>query len=234
MLERVREDVAALRLVGVRPSNLGFLQAGYRDGDQDVGAVVKQIIAHARLPGPLYAPAGIGGHPDHLTVRDAALELLRRGHSIVLYGELPYCASHGWPHWVVGTEPDPYLDVTYDWRRYLDGGGLSVKAENAVVETLAPDRHAEKLAAVRSYRSQYSGLQRLLDQGNTLRYEVYWPLEAPMLGSLASLHSELLWKLGVRRGSWLERSSRNRALRRLRPKDGSLLGRLLRQRPPTG
>lgn len=41
-------------------------------------------------PDVVLAPAAIGGHVDHLAVREAALTLRRRGIAVVLYEDLPY------------------------------------------------------------------------------------------------------------------------------------------------
>lgn len=39
------------------------------------------------------APMGLGGHIDHVIVRNAALELLKEGASIVFYEDIPYAAD---------------------------------------------------------------------------------------------------------------------------------------------
>ena len=56
----------------------------------------------------VYAPAGIGGHEDHVIVRDIALDLGRRsGMPVRLYAELPYAIRYGWPAWVTGAASEP-------------------------------------------------------------------------------------------------------------------------------
>jgi LmbE family N-acetylglucosaminyl deacetylase len=230
-LERRREDAEALERMGCRPVNLPFLDSAYRRGDQDAGPLVSEIHQHLGGRATVYAPACIGRHPDHFAVRAAAIALhAARGFQVTLYGELPYCCHYGWPHWMGGGEPDPHLDITLDWERSLRYGEVSVAPEGAVIVELSPQEQEEKLSAVRMYRTQYSGMARLLAAEDALRYEVFWPLEPDSRGRFQSLSQDLLWNLGVRRGSRLELLFRHPALRRLRPSPGSRLGRLLRSR----
>jgi LmbE family N-acetylglucosaminyl deacetylase len=229
MLERAREDAEALERVGVRPVNLPFVINDYRRREQDVKPLVSQIRLHLN-GSTIYAPAGIGRHPDHFAVRAAAVWLLAQGFAVILYGELPYCCHYGWPHWVHGGEPDPHLDVTFDWKQSLGYGDVSVAPEAAVITELSPREQEEKLSAIRMYRTQYSGMARLLAAEDALRYEVFWPLEPTNHGRLRSLSQQLLWNLGARRGSRLDRLFHHRVLRRLRPRSDSRVGRLLRSR----
>jgi LmbE family N-acetylglucosaminyl deacetylase len=229
MLERIREDADALGRVGAHPVNLHFVINDYRRREQDVKPLVSEISRH--LNGPtIYAPAGIGRHPDHFAVRAAAVWLATHGFAVRLYGELPYCCHYGWPHWVRGGEPDPHLDITFDWRQSLGYGDVSVAPESAVITELSPREQEEKLSAIRTYRTQYSGMARLLAAEDALRYEVSWPLEPVSRGRLQALAQDLLWNLGVRRGSRLELLFRHRAARRLRPRSDGRVGRLVRSR----
>jgi LmbE family N-acetylglucosaminyl deacetylase len=120
----------------------------------------------------VWAPAGIGGHPDHVQVRDAARAL---GRPVRLYAELPYAVKFGWPGWVTGAEDDPSLDVEIDWRRWLPPD-LDAQPR---VERLAPDAMEQKLRAMRAYRTQFPALDRgsvgFLSQRAVLGFEVVWP-----------------------------------------------------------
>jgi LmbE family N-acetylglucosaminyl deacetylase len=119
----------------------------------------------------VWAPAGIGGHPDHVQVRDVAREL---GRTVRLYAELPYAVKFGWPGWVTGEPDDPSLDVEVDWRRWLPAD-LDAKPR---VERLAPDEMERKLGAMRAYRTQFPALDRgsvgFLSRGAVLAFEVVW------------------------------------------------------------
>jgi LmbE family N-acetylglucosaminyl deacetylase len=233
-LERVREDKAVLDALKRERVNLQFLAAQYRGHEQDVKPVVAAIVQSIGHPGMIYAPAGIGGHPDHMVTRAAATALMQRGSSVTLYAELPYCVEYGWPHWVSGHDPDPHLDVTFHWQQPLSLGEVSVEGKDAVIRTLSTGAQAAKLAALRAYRTQFSALDRrpngILSSEGALAFEVFWPLAMPSLSRWRTLRYEVLWHLGARRGGRLERLSQRPGLRRLRPKAASRLGRFLRLR----
>src|SRR5262245_1504842 len=99
MTQRLAEDRAALAMaeVGTR-LELGFLDAQYRDGPLDPDAIRAALPSAERI----LAPAGLGGHPDHLAAREAALAT---GLPVTLYADLPYAARVGWPAWVTGEAP---------------------------------------------------------------------------------------------------------------------------------
>lgn len=125
------------------------------------------------------APAAIGGHPDHVLVRSAAVELARRGMPVRLYADLPYAAAGGWPGWVTGgSTTDPR------WARDLRGvvdDEVEMRAK-AVIEMLTTQQQADKRAAISCYRSQVgiegSGIPQLLRHDAVLAHEVYWPVTA--------------------------------------------------------
>src|SRR6266704_1538934 len=54
----------------------------------------RALVRAVGRPEVIYAPAGIGGHPDHLVTRAAATALMRSGSSVTLYAELPYCMEY--------------------------------------------------------------------------------------------------------------------------------------------
>jgi LmbE family N-acetylglucosaminyl deacetylase len=233
-LERVHEDAAVLGALRRERVNLEFLANQYRGSEQDVKPVVDAILQAIGRPDVIYAPAGIGGHPDHLLTRAAAIALMHRGSTVTLYADLPYCVEYGWPHWVSGADPDPYLDPTLLWQEPLLLAEVSVDARDGVVRALSAADQEEKLTALLGYRTQFSALDRrpggTLSGEGALAYEVFWPLAMPSLTRWRTLRYEAVWRLGARRGGGLERLSRKPGLRRLRPKAGGRLGRFLRFR----
>lgn len=238
VLERRGEDAEVLERVGAESVNLDFVEDQYRPRELDTKPLVHAIERSIKGCDRLYAPAAIGGHPDHLLVRSAAIRLLARGVDITLYADIPYCNAFGWPAWMTDTDPDPYLDITADWRRTLDLGEVSVQPEDAQVEKLSEEDQRAKLGLVRGYRSQWSGLERgpigAISSPGVLAFEAFWPLEAVRLTRSQAARADLTWRLGVRRGSRLERATRHPILRRLRPRAGSRLGRRLRLRGTRG
>ena len=140
---------------------------------QTVIAAMTALVPRASL---VCVPAAIGRHPDHVLLRDAALELARRGMPVRLYADMPYCFQHGWPSWVSGMESVNDGASESLWRGDLEGVIDSLRT--AVVDTLTPQQRVAKREAVCCYRSQLSiegsGFRELLGRGDGFDYEVHW------------------------------------------------------------
>src|SRR5205085_7027158 len=103
MLERQREDRVALGRAERDATSLDFPETQYRDGPLESAALRDALETIVGGVARVWAPAGIGGHDDHIQVRDVALELARRGGPpVTLYADLPYAVRFGWPGWVSG------------------------------------------------------------------------------------------------------------------------------------
>ena len=215
-LDRRREDAEVLGALGAAQVNLPFRSGDYRPREQDTGPLLKAIRPHVAGARAVFAPAGIGRHPEHFAVRAAAVALHERGTPVILYAELPYCCHYGWPHWVTGEEPERHLDLVYDWERSLRRGEVSLAAESARTTSLSREEQERKLAAVQGYRTQWPGMARLLSHDDALGYELFWPLDPVSPSRLRSIRQEVLWRAGARRGSRLDLVLRRPALRRLR------------------
>ena len=101
MRERLAEDASALALAGREPLNLPLLDAQYpRQGGRPGPEELDRELA-TRLAGESFArvlaPAGIGGHPDHVLARRYARVLARAGFAVALYAELPYSSPMAGP-----------------------------------------------------------------------------------------------------------------------------------------
>lgn len=108
----VEEDRAASRMIGAFPEYLGFVDAPLRGpGDflLDEGLKAHELgaphllsqVRDALVPriaqfGTLFAPAGVGGHVDHLICREVILQCIEDGllpaAKVLFYEELPYAA----------------------------------------------------------------------------------------------------------------------------------------------
>ncbi len=169
MTRRLAEDRAALALAGVGSRlELGFLDAQYRDAPLDPGAIRAALPPAERI----LAPAGLGGHPDHVAARDAALAT---GVPVTLYADLPYAARVGWPTWVTGEAPRQHLVPEARWELFLAAvpGRLSARAL-----VLDAEQRAAKEHAVRTYATQFEVLNggpvnRLINPA-VLGFEVRW------------------------------------------------------------
>jgi len=195
--ERLSEDAQALALAGRTPLSLPFLDVQYRrppgPGLQELDRALTQQVAGASR---VHVPAGLGGHPDHLLTRRYGRMLLRSGIPVSMYADLPYCILHGWPHWVDGREPDPHRNVDAFWRSFLADVPEMGTLRSAHVERLSAEAAAAKLAAMRSYRTQFPaldyGARGLLCDPAIHAFEVSWELEAPggsPHGAAAGAHS---------------------------------------------
>jgi LmbE family N-acetylglucosaminyl deacetylase len=193
MRERIEEDRKALALAERTPVNLDFLDGQYRGVNEQAEPLTARIRAPLQDGAHIYAPAGIGDHPDHGLVRAAALELHRAGFTVSLYADLPHAIRHGWPAWVTGTAPPSSSEPAAAlWDAALGGFGSALEALKPIVHELDAEVRARKLAAVRTYRTQLAGLAELagrpLADRETLGYEVVWKLPAP-LGTRALTHT---------------------------------------------
>jgi LmbE family N-acetylglucosaminyl deacetylase len=181
-LARLDEDRAALALAGRTPTNLDLLEVESRRGAprRPLAAVDAAIAAAHPRASLVHAPAGIGAHVDHVTLRSYARALHRAGMPVRLYAELPYSVLHGWPHWVAGDQPEPHRDVDAFWRDQLAGVPELPELRSADVVRLDDERAAAKLAAMRAYRTQFpalnGGAAGVLEEPAIHRFEVSWEL----------------------------------------------------------
>ncbi len=175
MLERLREDREALGRAGCEATRLDFPEAQYRRGplDSDVlRATLERVLDGAA---EVWAPAGIGGHEDHLQVREVAVQLARNGGpALKLYADVPYAVRFGWPGWVSGLDDDPHLVVEEWWRRFLPAD-LALSARG---HALSADEVERKLHSLAAYRTQLPALGggpvELLKRPDIIGHEVSW------------------------------------------------------------
>jgi LmbE family N-acetylglucosaminyl deacetylase len=176
------EDVDALAIAGRSSRNLDLLDEQYRaepiDDDQVRGAIEGSVDRAAWL----WAPAGIGGHADHVVVRDVALTIAREARiRLSLYADLPYAIWAGWPHWVTGAEPRPHLVPDARWRADIETIDLPAEALVARPCALGEEEAARKHSALRAYRSQYEALNAgplaRLSNPEVLGYELHWDVQ---------------------------------------------------------
>ena len=184
--EREDEDRAALALAGVPARNLDLLEylhwmATRRLARLRTSNRLRELTdaVSGRIDGAahVYVPAALGGHPDHVLVRDFGCRLLGEGARVSFYADQPYCYAYGWPHWVLGEEPDPYLDLAGDWKRYLETASVNFEELRAEVVQLG-GAHEHKLRALRLYRTQFAvlegGANRRVSNPALSGLEVFW------------------------------------------------------------
>jgi LmbE family N-acetylglucosaminyl deacetylase len=194
MRERHREDAAALALVGRSSVELGLLDDQYRSSQLALREVVQRITLELAPQAIIHAPGAFDGHPDHVLVRDAALELARAGRAVVLYADLPHASARGWPDWLSGEPSAPAREIASDWDRVLREAGLVVQKLVRRVHPLDAPIRARKLQALAFYESQRAALDRYafapLDDPRALAWEVSWKVSSSALRGMEELTGE--------------------------------------------
>jgi len=183
MRERRREDAAALAHAGRSAVGLGLLDQQYRREPPDVSRLEAALAAAVPAASAVYAPAGIGGHADHVLVAALALRLRADGIPVRLWADVPYAVEYGWPHWVTGDARRPRVDPDPMWERFLHD--LPCERGELVPEPhrLTDAQAAAKLVAMRAYASQFPALDNApvgrLSHPHIHRHEVLWSVAPP-------------------------------------------------------
>jgi hypothetical protein len=154
--DRRAEDAAVLGGTGARPVHLPLLDGQYRDDKPGPEQVIAALAAEVPAVQRVVAWAGIG-HPDHRIVRDAALELHRRGVPVTLVADYCYSTRKGWPTWIDAAAGRPEADE--QWRELL-GEAVGNRLASPRVERLSAQRSERKLAAMRGYVTQFDNIER--------------------------------------------------------------------------
>jgi LmbE family N-acetylglucosaminyl deacetylase len=169
MRQRLAEDRAALARAGREATRLEFVDAHYRSEPLDRELLLNALGEAVGEAEELWAPAGIGAHPDHLQVRDAAFALASAAPTLRLYAELPYAARYDWPAWVTGRAPRSGLDVDA-WLDAFLPDGTSPPGSG---QRLPRSELRHKLRALAEYRTQRAAFDvgwRTSDR-RVMRYE---------------------------------------------------------------
>ena len=193
---RLEEDAEALS--GAKTYHLDLLDNQYRSINlrnyeiaDDVEQELTEKIAYGleRLQisladySDIFIPRGIGGHPDHLIVRNAVLSLCKQHlhGKIRFYADMPYAIRYGWPNWILGTEKDPFLDVDAFWKMSTNKSNLDFENYFKIISFSAEDIK-KKREMIKKYKTQYSSLTcgtiDIFKEDRNLQYEVHWSLES--------------------------------------------------------
>jgi hypothetical protein len=180
---RMAEDARALALAAREPLNLPLLDQQYRRrARSQVGLIeLDRALAEAGVAAAsrVYAPAGIGGHADHLLARRYARLLLAAGVPVTLYADVPYCFFHGWPSWVDGEPPSAHRNVDAYWLSFLSDVPEMPALHAGEVHRLDAASMRAKREAVQSYETSLNhGVRHLLGEEKFGGFEVRWPLVA--------------------------------------------------------
>ncbi len=176
---RLQEDARALALVDRQAHNLELPEIQQRAGPDavSVAAVASALAQAVPRASRVYAPAGIGGHVDHVLARRCARRLLQRGMPVTLYAELPYCVTHGWPAWVGAQGPHGTGDVDAFWQAFLTDVPEMPPLREARVAHLDAEEARVKLQAIGCYELSLGlAAREALAAGAFHTAEVMWDL----------------------------------------------------------
>jgi LmbE family N-acetylglucosaminyl deacetylase len=179
MEQRLGEDAEAVALAGREWANLGFLDDQYRSEPLDPREVRGSLEAVVSEASVLYAPAGLGGHPDHYATRELALEIGRAdGIPVRLYADLPYAVRVGWPAWVTGLPERPYLLPEGRWEEFLATASCPRGSLVPEVHSLTDAEAEAKVRALETYRTEFENLNAgpldRLRHPEIRGYELHW------------------------------------------------------------
>lgn len=179
-LERIAEDIEAMRVLGVKAARWDELEAQYRIGKAGIDGLADLLAGAMSDAAELWLPAGVGGHVDHVAARDAGLRAVQanRGARVVLYADFPYVTEHGWPAWLTGGPAEPFLDAAGWLDDELAARDLDAARLEPLVARLDRAESAHKRRIIETYASQLPGLRlgkAQLDCDPTLlAFELAW------------------------------------------------------------
>jgi hypothetical protein len=153
---RREEDAAVLAALGCRHVHLSFLDGQYRGADPlSAEPVVAELRECVPVASRVYAPAGIGDHPDHLIARDAGAVLAASGVPTTIYADYSYCTRHGWPRWI---DPGGSENADEQWRRAI-GHVVGDALSRPRLRRLSEPESAAKLRAMKGYVTQFAHVE---------------------------------------------------------------------------
>ncbi len=165
---------------------LPFLDSAlYSMAPPDVNQLADAIARAVPDATRVWVPAGIGGHADHLLVRQAGLVLAARGLKVCMYADMPYIFRFGWPRWLGPVDGDRVMDWVSAYWAYYFSGLVTPKnvIEQARVVYLTPAERLRKAEAIYRYATQFDPVKAgrvndLLRRPDAMAYEVFWEIES--------------------------------------------------------
>lgn len=170
---RAAEDRAAAAIAGHPVLHLPVPDAPYR-GKFPLDDVVAWLTAVFQPGMRVWAPVGIGSHPDHVGARDAAVAAAATsGSSLTFYADCPYAFGSGWD------APDETRPEADRWSPQLAAVADLVDASQPQIVRLDDATMRTKVAMLRCHASQLAGLSvdypNFVAWDGPLRQEVFWP-----------------------------------------------------------
>jgi hypothetical protein len=201
MRRRRDDDRAALALAGREVLHGGLLEVNYlaadlpevqeaiRDDPERFVEIVADVVGlgtpvdtmELAIGGWLradlvYAPLGVGRHPDHRDVARLGLRLSEQGRRVRFYADFPYLIRYGPPSWLGGGDAAAPADAQIA-AAFAALGADPADFERSVVE-LTREQAEGKIAAFRRYRTEFplvdADFAGATSDPDKMRIEVYW------------------------------------------------------------
>lgn len=147
MHKRLKENSDILSGLEVHSINLDYLDRQYKPGDYSQPEMADHILTQIKDKSVFFAPIAaspLWRHPDHITVREVALELLKRGETVSFYADIPYMQMPYYPE-------KSYIDHLNHRSAKL----LKMNTSTEIIK-LAPRDQVLKRQAMRQFESQYT------------------------------------------------------------------------------
>ena len=201
MLRRRADDRAALALAGRTVTHADLLEVNYQAAhmpevqnaiERDPTRFVEIVAARPDLGTPaetieralgdwlagdvVYAPLGVGRHPDHRDVARLGLRLAARGRAVRLYADFPYLVRFGPPAWLGDGHQTRRADAQIE-AAFAALGATPGDFERSGVE-VTREQTAAKIAAFRRYETEFplvdADFGGATSDREQMRREVYW------------------------------------------------------------
>lgn len=183
--DRAAEDLRANQIVGARSVHLPTTDGPYRTAFPH-HRVIADLAAALPADCPVWVPAGLGGHPDHVGTREAVLALIPATSGRVrFYADCPYAFAAGWD------AADASRAEGHRWAPHLQRLEAYLGTP-ALAHPVRLDHHARrrKLAMVACHASQMRTMAPefpgLLDPDGPLHREMYWTAAPPGQATVSS------------------------------------------------
>jgi len=202
---RRADDRAALAQAGRVPTHADLLELNYQAIDmpevqdaieRDPARYVEIVAAVDGLGTPVdvieravgdwldadivYAPLGIGRHPDHRDVARLGLRLATRGCEVRFYGDFPYLVRYGPPSWLAAGPEAVCADAQIE-DAFAALPATQGDFDRFIVE-LTRDEVDAKIMAFRRYETEFplvdADFAGATSDRQRMRQEVYWTLRS--------------------------------------------------------
>lgn len=169
-IERKNEDREVCSILNISYHHMDEFDYPYNN-KKDEERIEEGLRGYINNGDEVYAPIGIGNHPDHIMTRNVIISLYQKiQFNLYLYADYPYAAE------------EKALSDDYDWNKaILSAAAQGIKMYEVKTRFIAQDDLLEKIEVLKQYKSQIDILRghysKLLDCPGILEKESIWRVE---------------------------------------------------------